>query len=316
MTGFWQPRVGGLLTLALIIAVLPVFLPNAFYFDVVILIGINATICVGLNLLIGYAGQISLGHAGFFGLGAYASAVLTDSAGWPPLLSLLVGAIAIGALAFIVAEPILKLKGHYLAMGTLGLGIIISIALNQEVTITGGPDGMPVATFSVLGWRISDERTWYWIVGGLLLVSTWLTLNLIDSPVGRALRSVHGSEVAAAVTGVDVTRYKVLVFVVSAVLASLSGSLFAHYSGFITPAEAGFGHSIELVTMVVLGGMASTFGAIVGAAILTALPQLLTAFHDFEMLAFGAILMGTMIFMRKGLVPSLIELVKRVRAER
>jgi branched-chain amino acid transport system permease protein len=311
--GFWHPRSGGLLALAAIIAILPAFLPNAFYYDVVILVGINAIVCVGLNLLIGYGGQISLGHAGFFGLGAYASAVLTGTHGWPPLAALLIGAVGVGLLSFVIARPILKLRGHYLAMGTLGMGIIISIALNQEVGITGGPDGMPVPAFAVAGWKVSGEATWYWIVGGLLLISVWLALNLIDSPVGRALRSVHGSEVAASVAGVDVTRYKILIFVVSAVLASFAGSLYAHYTGFITPDEASFFHSIELVTMVVLGGMASTFGAIVGAAILTILPQLLTVLHDYEMLAFGAILMGTMIFMRKGLVPSLVDLVKRAR---
>ena len=311
--GFWQPRRAGILALAAVIAVLPAVLPNAFYYDVVILVGINAIVCVGLNLLIGYGGQISLGHAGFFGLGAYFSAVLTGTYHWPPLAALATGAVSVGVLSFIVARPILKLKGHYLAMGTLGMGIIISIALNQEVDITGGPDGMPVPAFAIAGWEPSSEQTWYWIVAALLMISVWLALNLIDSPVGRALRSVHGSEVAASVAGVDVTRYKILIFVVSAVMASFAGSLYAHYTGFITPDEASFFHSIEFVTMVVLGGMASTFGSLVGAAILTILPQLLTVLHDFEMLAFGAILMGTMIFMRKGLVPSLVDLAKRAR---
>jgi branched-chain amino acid transport system permease protein len=311
--GWWQPRTGGLLALALIIAILPLFLPNAFYYDVIILIGINAIVCVGINLLIGYAGQISLGHAGFFALGAYFSGVLVGTYDWPPVAALATGALGVGVLSFALARPILKLRGHYLAMGTLGMGIIISIAINQEVGITGGPDGMPVPAFSIFGWQPSGEQTWYWIVGALLLASVWLALNLIDSPVGRALRSVHGSEVAASVAGVDVARYKVLVFVVSAVLASFAGSLFAHYTGFITPEEAGFAHSIQLVTMVVLGGMASTYGSIVGAAIITALPQLLTALHDYEMLAFGAILMGTMIFMRKGLVPSIVDLLRSRR---
>lgn len=311
--GLGHPRTGGMLALAGLILILPIFLPNAFYYDVVILIGINAIVCVGLNLLIGYAGQISLGHAGFFGLGAYASAILTANYGWPPLAALAFGALGVGVLAFAVARPILRLRGHYLAMGTLGLGIIISIALNQEVELTGGPDGMPVPAFSFFGWQATGEETWYWIVGVLLLASVWLVLNLIDSPVGRALRSLHGSEVAASVMGVDVTRYKVLVFVVSAVLASFAGSLFAHYTGFITPQEAGFAHSIELVTMVVLGGMASVYGSLVGALILTALPQLLTVFHDYEMLTFGAILMGTMIFMRRGLVPTLVSLARERR---
>ena len=140
-----------------------------------------------------------------------------------------------------------------------------------------------------------------------LVVCVVLSLNLINSPVGRALRAVHGSEIAAQTMGIDTTRYKVLVFVVSAVLAAIAGSLFAHYNGYITPSKADFFHSIELVTMVVLGGMASTFGAVVGAAVLTVVPQLLTVFEDYEMMVFGGVLMGMMIFMRKGLVPTLKE---------
>ena len=304
------PRYGGMLALAAIVAALPLFLPNSFYFDVAILVGLNAIVCIGLNLLIGYAGQISLGHAGFFGLGAYASAILTSNYGWPPVAALLAGAVGVGLLAFAVARPIMKLRGHYLAMGTLGLGIIVSIVLTQEVELTGGPDGMPVQGFSVLGWEPSGVLAWYGIVGGLLLVTVWLALNIVESPVGRALRAVHGSEAAAETMGVDVVHYKVLVFVVSAVLASVAGSVFVHYYSFVTPSEAGFVHSIELVTMVVLGGMASIYGAVVGAAILTTLPQLLTFLHDYEMLGFGAIMMGVMIFMPKGLVPTVHGFVK------
>jgi branched-chain amino acid transport system permease protein len=307
-------RLRGLLVLAAIIAVLPLFLTNNFQYDVAVMVGFNAIVCVGLNLLIGYTGQISLGHAGFLGLGAYVSAVLTGTYDWPPVLALLLGAAGVGALAFVIARPILKLKGHNLAMATLGMGLIISIVLTTEDWLTGGPDGMPVPSFSVFGWKPASELAWYGIVGCLLLVTVWLALNLIDSPVGRALRAVHGSEVAAEVMGIDTTRYKVLIFVVSAVFASVTGSLYAHYTGFISPQEASFFHSIELVTMVVLGGMASTYGAVVGAAILTVAPQVLTAFHDYEMLMFGAVLMGMVIFMRKGLVPSIAESVRRHRS--
>lgn len=304
-------RLRGLLILAVIIAALPLFLTNNFHYDVAVMIGFNAIVCVGLNLLIGYTGQISLGHAGFFALGAYVSAVLTGTYLWPPALALLLGALGVGTLAFVIARPILKLKGHNLAMATLGMGLIILIVLNTEDWLTGGPDGMPVPSFTLLGWELSDERAWYAVVGVLLLIAVWLALNLIDSPVGRALRAVHGSEVAAEVMGIDTTRYKVLIFVVSAVFASITGSLYAHYSGFISPAEADFFHSIEFVTMVVLGGMASTYGAVVGAAILTVAPQLLTFFHDYEMLVFGAVLMSMMIFMRRGLVPSIAQLIRR-----
>ncbi len=297
-----------LLSLALfgaVIALLPLFLTNNFHRDIAILAGFNAIVCVGLNLLIGYAGQISLGHAGFFGIGAYASGILVTTYGWPPLAALLAGAAAVAALAFLLAKPILRLKGHYLAMATLGIGIIVSIVLRTESALTGGPDGMIVAPFTLFGLELYGERSWYWVVGALLFAAVWLSLNLIDSPVGRALRAVHGSEVAAEVVGVDTARYKVLVFVVSAVFASVAGSLFAHYSGLITPAKADFFKSIELVTMVVFGGMASTYGAVVGAVVLTVLPQALTVFQDYSQIVLGAILMFTMVFMPKGLLPTL-----------
>lgn len=313
MTAFWSPSRIGLLVLAAVILALPLVLPNKFYFNMAILIGLNAMVCVGLNLLIGYAGQISLGHAAFFALGAYASAVLSVRLGWHPVLSMIVGVIAVSLLAFAVARPILKLKGHYLAMATLGLGIIISIVLNRELDLTGGPDGMPVPRIRFGDVRVRGEQTWYWIVGVALWLSVWLSLNLIESPLGRALRAVHGSEVAASTLGIDVAKTKSFVFVLSAAFASVAGSLTAHYLEFITPSEAGFLRSVEFVTMVVLGGMASTFGAVVGAAILTALPQALAAFHDYEHLVFGAILMATMILMPKGLVPTLADFFRRRR---
>ena len=196
-------------------------------------------------------------------------------------------------------------------MATLGIGIIIHIVLKTESGITGGPDGMSVDNFSLLGLTVKGDAMWYWVAGIVLVVTVWLALNLIDSPVGRALRAVHGSEVGAEVVGVDTSRYKVLVFVVSAVFASVVGSLFAHKNGFITPDIAGFFHSVELVTMVVLGGMASTFGALIGAVILTLLPQVLAAVEQYEAMILGGIMMGTMIFMPKGLLPSLVAAIKR-----
>lgn len=306
-------RWGGFLVLAAIVALLPLILPNRFYFDMAVKVWLNAIVCIGLNLLIGYAGQISLGHAGFFALGAYASAILTRRYEIPGLIAMVMGAVGVGLLAFVVARPILKLKGHYLAMATLGLGIIVAIVINREIWLTGGPDGVRVPALFVGEWRVSRIEDWYWVAGGSMLLAVWLSLNLIDSGVGRALRGLHGSEVAAATAGVDTVRYKVMVFVVSAVFASLAGSLFAHAERFITPQEAGFLRSIEFVTMVVLGGMASTFGAVVGAALLTVLPQAVASFQDFKHLVFGGILIATMIFLPKGLVPSLADLARRFR---
>ncbi len=307
----YTARTGGLAILATIIAVAPLGFSNTYFYDVGVNAMFNAIVCVGLNLLIGYAGQISLGHAGFFALGAYGSGILTTVYGFPPIGALVLSAAVVGLLAFAVGRPILKLKGHYLAMATLGIGIIIHIVLKTEAKITGGPDGMSLDNFKMLGFAIKGDVMWYWVAGIALVGSVWLALNLIDSPVGRALRAVHGSEVGAEVVGVDTSRYKVLVFVVSAVFASVVGSLFAHKNGFITPDIGSFFHSVELVTMVVLGGMASTFGALIGAVILTLLPQVLAAVEQYEAMILGAIMMGTMIFMPKGLLPSLVAVLRR-----
>lgn len=295
----------GLLIVIFILLAVPFVVPNSFYLDLAIRMAINAMIVLGLNLLIGFAGQISLGHAGFLGIGAYASAVLPTHFGWHPLLAMLGGCVITGILAALVARPIFKLKGHYLAMATLGLGIIINITLRNEAQLTGGPDGMPVPPMSLFGTEIYSDKTWYWIVAVLLVLAVWASQNLIDSPFGRALRALHGSEVASQVVGVNVVRYKVSIFVLSAVFASLMGSITAHYIGFVSPNFADFFHSIELVTMVVVGGMASVFGSLVGAVLLTALPQALTSFEGWETVVFGAILMGFMIFLPKGIVPTL-----------
>jgi len=305
-------RTAGLAALAAVVALLPLALVNNYHYEVAILVGLNAIVCVGLNLLIGYAGQISLGHAGFFGLGAYGSAILTARYGWPPLAALLAATLAVALLALAIGRPILRLRGHYLAMATLGMGVIISIVITTEDRYTGGPDGMSVPPLTLAGVALTGERPWYWVVGVLLVLAVWLARNLIDSPHGRALRALHGSEVAAEVGGIDSARHKVRVFVISAVYAAVAGSLAAHYAGFITPAKVTFFHSIELVTMVVFGGMASTFGAVVGAAVLTTLPQALTVFKEYEMVVFGGVMMLTMIFMPKGLVPTLAALAARL----
>lgn len=295
----------GLGLLVAVLLVLPWVVPNSYYMDLAIRIGINAIIVIGLNLLIGFAGQISLGHAGFLGIGAYASAVLPTHFAWHPLLAMGAGAVATAVIAGLVARPIFKLKGNYLAMATLGLGIIINIALRNEAQWTGGPDGMSVLPMSLLGFELNTDKHWYWVVAAMLAFSVWASLNLIDSPFGRALRALHGSEVASQVVGVNIVRYKVTIFVMSAVFASIMGSITAHYMAFVTPNFADFFHSVELVTMVVVGGMASVFGSIIGAVLLTALPQALATFEGWETVVFGAVLMLCMIFLPKGLVPTL-----------
>lgn len=304
-------RYAPILIFAAVLALAPLALPNAYYTDVVIRIAANASLAVALNLLIGYTGQISLGHAAFYGLGAYGSAILTSQYGAAPLAALLVTAFFTGLLAFAVSRIILRLQGHYLAMATLGLGIIVTIVLTNESAYTGGPDGMSVPSFTVLGLSIDGERSWYWIFSALLLVSITLAANLVDSPAGRALRMLHGSEIAARVCGIDALSFKTRIFVLSAVAASVIGSLSAHYIGFITPGIASFSMSVQLVTMVVAGGMTTIWGPVAGAALLSALPELLARFEGAETIAFGVILVAVMIFLPRGIVPSLVARLKR-----
>ncbi|WP_026620797.1 branched-chain amino acid transport system permease protein (plasmid) [Ensifer sp. WSM1721] len=300
-----------LIMLAALIAVAPIFFPSSYYFRVGSLIFVNGLAVTGLVVLTGYAGQISLGHAGFVGVGAYACALAPVHLGLNPLLAAVVGAALSGAIAWLVGRPILRLKGYYLAVASLGLGALVSMVLANEAQLTGGPDGMAVpdpglrALLKSAGLDLSNSAFWYAFSGVALVVGAWLALNLHHSPTGRALRALHGSEVAARTVGVDVARLKLQAFVISAVYASFSGSLLALQNKFITPDVAGYMHSIELVTMTVLGGAGSVLGAIGGAMILTTLPQVLTVFQEYEQVMLGLVMMLVMIFMRDGLLPSL-----------
>lgn len=305
-----------LLVLVALIAIAPLFFPSSFYYRVGALIFVNGLAVTGLVILIGYAGQISLGHAGFAGIGAYACALAPVHLGLPPALAVVLGAALSAAVAWFVGRPILRLQGYYLAVATLGFGILVSMVLQNESQWTGGPDGMRVADLGLrpvlrdLGWNLSAGQFWYWFAALVLLVGAWLALNLYDSPTGRALRALHGSEVAARTVGVDIARMKLHAFVISAVYASVSGSLLAMMNRFITPDVAGFLHSVEMVTMAVLGGVGSVLGAIFGAAILTALPQALTIFHEYEHMMLGLVMVLVMIFMREGLLPSILRKIR------
>jgi len=295
-----------ILIATILIVVLPgVVLPSAYYYRIGALVFISALAVVGLNLLMGYAGQVSLGHAAPFAIGAYGTAVVPAQFGWDPFVGAFIGIAAAAGLAFVIGRPILRLKGHYLAVATLGLGMLITMVLNAEVWITGGPDGMPVVRAAAFGVRLRSPEAWYWITGVLLVAGVAAALNLLDSPTGRALRALHDSETAAEVLGVDAARYKLLVFVVSSIYAAVAGAALALLNGHITPDVGSFLRSVEFVTMAVIGGLGSILGSIVGAAVLIVLPQMLTVFHEYETLVLGVMIILFMIFMRAGIVPAL-----------
>jgi branched-chain amino acid transport system permease protein len=305
-----------LLILAAIVLASPFFFPSNFYYRIGSLIFVNGLAVTGLVILIGYAGQISLGHAGFAGIGGYSCALLPVHLGLHPGLAAIVGALLSGGIAYLVGRPILRLKGHYLAIATLGFGILVAMVLANEAWLTKGPDGIEVPdlglndVLELVGIDLSNSQFWYWFSGLVFVLGAWIALNLYDSPTGRALRALHGSEIAARTVGIDVARLKLQAFVISAVYASLSGSLLALQNKFITPDVAGFMHSIEWVTMAVLGGAASVLGAFFGAAILTTLPQVLTVFQEYEQILLGLVMMLCMIFMREGLLPSVLRAIR------
>src|SRR3954468_24476730 len=198
------------LILAAIVLVLPLLVSSTFHLRVAALVYIFALAVLGLNLLMGFAGQVSLGHAGFFGIGAYAVAVAPTHWGVPSWAALIGGAAAAGALAYLLGRPILQLRGHYLAVATLGLGILIAMVFTNEARLTGGPDGMPVPRLNLFGWPVRGSVTWYWVSGVTLILGVWIASNLTRTPPGRAFRAVHDSEMAASVLGVDPARYKLL----------------------------------------------------------------------------------------------------------
>ena len=301
------------LLFAVLVLVAPLAFKGGYLLNVLVFVGINTILAVALNLLLGYAGQISLGHAGFFGIGAYLSGILTATCGWNPWLAMPFAALAVGILAGLIGFPILKLKGHYLAMATLGLGIIIYIVFNETVDLTGGPSGLSGIPNLVVGSLVFDSDIKnYYLVWTFTLAVVLFSVNLAGSRVGRALRAVHDSEVAARVMGVNARLLKVQVFALSAVISSLAGSLYAHTMTFVSPVSFGFNFSVELLTMVVIGGLGSVYGSFLGAALLTLLPELLRGAQDYDIVIYGGLLMVMVMFMPGGLVRGIPDLFRRM----
>jgi branched-chain amino acid transport system permease protein len=303
-------------------------------FDTLIRIGIFTIVVVGLNLLMGYAGQISLGHAALYGLGAYISAILTTLAirhnllpevsrsWWWPWLVIFVGMVLTGSFAYLIGKPILRLRGNYLAMATLGVGIIVYTLFREGEKITGGSDGISGIPRLSIGnqFELWPMERYYFLVWFVTIIVIISALNIVNSRVGRALRAIHGSEVAARVFGVDTSRSKLQILVVSAVIASLAGSLYAHFQALVAPSPFGFVASVELICMAAVGGLASIWGAPFGVALILVIREVLRsrmhvvfrgAGGEYELIAYGVILVLIMMFMPQGLVRGMTDIAIR-----
>lgn len=309
MARLLRSHYSGLLTLAIALVLVPLVTGNNFHLRLAALVWATGLAAVGLNILMGEAGQVSLGHAAFMGVGSYAVALGPPNFGLHPLACVPIGLAISCLLAYAIGGRVLKLRGYYLSVATLAFGYLVSLVIVNEPSITGGPDGMSVPRIVLFGARLTSASFWYWTSAAILVIGAALALNLKRSPSGRAFRAIHDSETAASSLGVDIARKKLFAFVLAAAYASIAGSLIGLMNGFAAPSSASFLQSVELVTMVVIGGTGSVPGAIVGAAILVILPQALTIFHEYETALIGLIIILFMIFLRKGVVPSLAELV-------
>jgi len=290
----------------LVVFVLPLALENNYYLMALNIAALNVIIVIGLNLLMGYAGQISLGHAAFFGLGAYLSAILTTTYGFPAWPTIM-GAMAITAgIACAIGIPTLKLEGHYLVMATLGFNVIVYIIMIQLSAVTGGPSGFAgIPRLRIGGFAFDSDRKIYYLFWAVSIGVLFLSLNLIRSRAGRAMAALSHNEIAARCTGIDTETYKVKIFVISAAMASLAGSLYAHYISFISPGSFSIFFSLQTVTMVLVGGMGSLWGSVFGAILLSLLPEVLHSVKEYNVLVYGFILMAVLMFFPKGLFPAI-----------
>ena len=269
---FWY----GLLALALVIA--PFALPN-YLLSQMVFIFIYSIVGLGLMLLAGYTGQMSIGHAAFMAVGAYTQAALVG-AGWPFLLALGSATLAAMVAGIVVGVPALRLKGIYLSIATLAFGFIIEEVITRWEHVTGGSAGLRVAPPEILGVSLRSGQAFYGLCLAVLLLALWLTLNLLRSPAGRAFVAIRDSEISAQSMGIRLARFKTMSFALSAGFAGVGGALYAHKISFLSPEQFTVAQSIELLMMIVIGGLGSIHGVFFGAVFMIVLPQLISLVKD------------------------------------
>jgi branched-chain amino acid transport system permease protein len=272
---------------------------------------IYSVVGLGLMLLAGFTGLFSLGHAAFLGVGAYTQAVLTN-AGWPFPLSLAAAAALSAIAGVVVGLPALRVKGIYLGIATLAFGFIVEEALARWDAVTGGNAGLHVKTPGIGGWKLDTDTELYYLCLAVAVLATLAIVNLLRSPTGRAFVAIRDSEISAQSLGVQLARYKTLSFALSAALAGLGGALYAHQIRFLSPDQFGILQSIDLLLMVVIGGLASVHGAFLGAIFLITMPQLIAIAKDglpaaigqapgLQSVVYGAVLIAFVLFEPLGL---------------
>lgn len=260
------------------------------YSNLVLTLGTNALLALSIYLTLS-CGMLAIANAAFMGIGAYASALLTMNYGLPFPLAMAAGMAAPALMAFVIGKPTLRLSGVYLAMATLAFGEVVRIALLNAESVTGG----------ALGLNGIPQSTQWWHVALALVLTLALLWRLRRSKVGRAFESIKEDETAAGLMGIDVGAHKMLAFVLGAAIAGLAGTLNAHLTFFIGPSEYGFDRAVDILTMAILGGIGNLTGPVIGAVILTLLPEMLRSFKDFRLVVNGFILVLIVLFLPKGI---------------
>jgi branched-chain amino acid transport system permease protein len=300
-----KPRTSGswaaaLVGLCLLLACLAPLGLNGYALYLLTLTGTFALVALGLNLLTGYAGQISLCHASLFGVGAYATAILTQKVGLPYLVSLFAGALFTTAIGAVAAIPALRLKNIYLAIATLGFGVVLQKIIFEWRSLTGGGGGLALTALNIGGHEVGAAGLYYLTLAFTILglVGAW---NISRGRTGRALLVIRESEVAAGSLGIHAPRYKVTVFAFSAFYAAIAGGLFAYLVRYLNPESFSVGLSISFLSMVVIGGLGTIGGSILGAVFYVIVPELLRGIKDAPGLVFGLLLVIVMVFIPHGL---------------
>ena len=285
----------------IVLLVLPIFLGKYSIF-LLSMLAVYALVSIGLNILMGFTGQIAAGHAGFLAIGAYFTAIIGTSLEWMPcILVLLLAGIFTGIIGFLLGIPILRLKGFYIAMATLAFGVVVSEVILQWSSLTGGDDGFSVPTATIGGFAFDTDYKLFYLIITVTIVLTVLAKNLVNGYIGRAFLALRESEVAAQTIGIDLAKYKTIAFAISAFYTGVAGGLFAYLITYLSPDAFTIELSVDFIAMIVIGGMGSILGSIIGAVILTGMQQILSGLLDLQILIFGISLIVFMIFMPKGI---------------
>lgn len=293
---------GALLGLAVL--AYPWLAPSDYLLRVGNVVLVYAILALGLNFTVGWTGQVSLGHAGFWGIGAYTTAILTAKlAAWSPWGAMALGATLAGLTGVLLGLPTLRIKGHYLALATIGFGEVVQLVFNNWRPVTGGADGVPGIPVLAIGpFAFDTERREFYLLLVAVALLTVGAARIRDSGFGRAFMAVRDNELAADVAGVPTTSVKTLAFALGAAYAGLAGSLYAHLLRYVSPDVFGFEQSLLILSMLVIGGLGSLAGALVGALVGVALPELLRIFGVYYMAVYALLVILVIVFMPTGLV--------------